>query len=281
MARLMGQHEGATPMPSPFPGMDPYLEGRLWPDVHAALAATMRQRLVPLVRPRYTVRLGVYVAEDRAPEAEIGIMYPDVEVLLGAMVRPGGASPSIGGPVAGSAPAGIVPAPLTIPLPSPVEVRLLTVEVRDTATDTLVTAIEVLSPINKTGRGLTTYRRKRERLRRAGVHLLEIDLLRRGTRPVAHALIPPTAYLVTLTRAEAPSMAVWPVHLQDRLPTVPVPLQPPDDDVALDLQATLDSVYETAAYELSIDYQTSPPPPALGEDDTRWIADLLHWRAAP
>ncbi len=24
-------------MPSPFPGMDPYLEGYLWPDVHQAL----------------------------------------------------------------------------------------------------------------------------------------------------------------------------------------------------------------------------------------------------
>ncbi len=24
-------------MPSPFPGMDPYLEGHLWPDVHSAL----------------------------------------------------------------------------------------------------------------------------------------------------------------------------------------------------------------------------------------------------
>ncbi|MFQ5873193.1 MAG: DUF4058 family protein [Dehalococcoidia bacterium] len=47
-------------MPSPFPGMDPYLEGYLWPDVHQALASKIRQQLTPLVRPRYTVRLGVY-----------------------------------------------------------------------------------------------------------------------------------------------------------------------------------------------------------------------------
>jgi hypothetical protein len=60
-------------MPSPFPGMDPYLEGYLWPDVHQALASKMRQQLTPLVRPRYTVRLGVYVVEDRTPESEIGI----------------------------------------------------------------------------------------------------------------------------------------------------------------------------------------------------------------
>lgn len=47
-------------MPSPFPGMDPYLEGYLWTDVHNALASKIRQLLVPLLRPRYTARLEVY-----------------------------------------------------------------------------------------------------------------------------------------------------------------------------------------------------------------------------
>lgn len=46
-------------MPSPFPGMDPYLEGYLWPDVHNALASKIRQLLTPLLRPRYTARLGL------------------------------------------------------------------------------------------------------------------------------------------------------------------------------------------------------------------------------
>ena len=69
-------------MPSPFPGVDPYLEGYLWPDVHNALAAKLRQLLTPLLRPRYTARLAIYMVEDIAPESEIGIMYPDVEVLL-------------------------------------------------------------------------------------------------------------------------------------------------------------------------------------------------------
>ncbi len=54
-------------MPSPFPGMDPYLEGYLWPDVHNALANKIRQHLTPQLRPRYTARLGVYVVEDTAP----------------------------------------------------------------------------------------------------------------------------------------------------------------------------------------------------------------------
>jgi hypothetical protein len=62
--------------------MDPYLEGYLWPDVHNALAAKIRQQLTPLLRPCYTARLAIYMVEDVAPEGEIGIMYPDVEVLL-------------------------------------------------------------------------------------------------------------------------------------------------------------------------------------------------------
>ena len=49
-------------MPSPFPGMVPYLEGYLWPDVHQALAGKIRQQLTPLVRPRYAVRLGISFA---------------------------------------------------------------------------------------------------------------------------------------------------------------------------------------------------------------------------
>ena len=68
-------------MSSPFPGTDPYLEGHLWPDVHRALAGEIRRRLVPLLRPRYVARLEVYVVEDETPEIEIGILYPDVEVL--------------------------------------------------------------------------------------------------------------------------------------------------------------------------------------------------------
>ena len=65
-------------MPSPFPGMDPYLEGYLWPDVHSALAHKIRQQLAPQIQPKYVARLEISVIEDSSPEAEIGIMYPDV-----------------------------------------------------------------------------------------------------------------------------------------------------------------------------------------------------------
>ncbi|NES72964.1 MAG: DUF4058 family protein [Okeania sp. SIO2D1] len=68
-------------MPSPFPGMDPYLEGYLWPYVHNALANKIRQQLTPQLGPRYAARLEVYVVEDNFPESEVGILYPDVEIM--------------------------------------------------------------------------------------------------------------------------------------------------------------------------------------------------------
>lgn len=44
-------------MPSPFPGMDPYLEGYVWPDVHHSLASQIRDQLNPHLRPRYVARI--------------------------------------------------------------------------------------------------------------------------------------------------------------------------------------------------------------------------------
>ena len=67
-------------MASPFPGMAPYLEGYLWPDVHHALPSEIRRRLAPQVRPHYAVRIEVTTNHDENPESEIGIMYPDVEI---------------------------------------------------------------------------------------------------------------------------------------------------------------------------------------------------------
>ena len=68
-------------MPSPFPGMDPYLEGYLWPDVHHRLATQISDQLMPLLRPRYVARIEIQVVPDETPEADIGIMYPDVEIV--------------------------------------------------------------------------------------------------------------------------------------------------------------------------------------------------------
>ena len=55
-------------MPSPFPGMDPYLESpHLWPDVHHSLLNQIRNVLQQILRPRHVVRvsLRVYESDER------------------------------------------------------------------------------------------------------------------------------------------------------------------------------------------------------------------------
>jgi Protein of unknown function (DUF4058) len=256
-------------MPYPFPGMNPYLEGYLWPDVHNALANKIRQILVPLLRPRYTARLEIYLVEDTAPNTEIGILYPDVEILQTGQTQ------STTLLFNNSTATATTPAALKLPVLQPVEVRIPTIEIRDTAKNVLVTSIEILSPVNKREPGLTLYRQKCQRLYKANVHLIEIDLLRRGTRRFSHPRLPNVPYLITLTRAQSALVEIWPISLQDCLPTIPVPLRQPDADIGLDLTMALKSIYDEAAYELSIDYSQNPPPPACSEAEMDWMRSLI------
>jgi hypothetical protein len=58
-------------MGSPFPGMDPYLEGEMWQEFHDRLANQISAQLMPRVGPRYAALLGKrYVPEPRAAPAE-------------------------------------------------------------------------------------------------------------------------------------------------------------------------------------------------------------------
>lgn len=57
-------------MPSPFPGMDPFLEDpALWPDVHNTLIGVIREFLVRRLSAKYYARIEerVYVSDDDDP----------------------------------------------------------------------------------------------------------------------------------------------------------------------------------------------------------------------
>ncbi|MBK8562352.1 MAG: DUF4058 family protein [Saprospiraceae bacterium] len=259
-------------MKSPFPGMDPYLEGYLWPDVHHDLAVKIRKQLTGQIRPKYVARLNTYVVRDTNPAADRGIMYPDVEIVSHKSIEIARAPAVLhaGYEVL----SGPNPASFKIAHTPSIPVKITVVEIRDTEENSLVTAIEILSPVNKRKPGLKTYRAKRDKLYSAGVHLLEIDLLRRGERPPQDPRLEGTDYVVALTRAEAGETEIWQVGLRSKLPVVPVPLLAPDKDVVVDLQKALDEVYEDAAYELSIDYSKEPPPPKFSEADAAWGKSL-------
>jgi len=159
-------------MPSPFPGMDPYLEGSLWTTFHFAFAAELVRQLVPRLRPRY---LALPVERPVLEEAgDIAVMtsnlYPDVSVVTHQS------------PVLADRGTAAVEAPLQLATIIPQAVPHVSIEIRDVAQRQLVTAIEILSPTNKRGEGRPEYRAKR-RLLLSSTHLIEIDLLRDGRCP--------------------------------------------------------------------------------------------------
>jgi hypothetical protein len=257
-------------MPSPFPGMDPYIESpALWSDFHNDLASEIRAHLNRHIQPRYFARLTPYVTYEVVEIGQASGIRPDIGVWHLDPV------PATSTTSTGTIPAAPVESLVALEIP----LRLHRVEIRTTAQQQLVTVIEILSPVNKRPghQAHLAYHRKRRNLLHSEVHLLEIDLLRGGERPPLERPVPPAAYYVVLSRAERrPRVDVWPLQLRDRLPILPVPLLTPDPDVALDLGAAVASVYERGAYVQQIDYRQSPPPPPLPSAETEWLTELLH-----
>jgi len=157
----------------------------------------------------------------------------------------------------------------------PEMVPQMSVEIQDVEDRQLVTLIEMISPANKRGQGYREYVEKRTRILLSTSHLLEIDLLRNGTRVPMRKELPPSPYFIFLSRWQRrPIMDIWEVGLNQVLPTIPIPLLPEDDDVALDLQQAFTNVYDSVAYDLLLDY-TRPADVPLKGDAAKWAAELL------
>lgn len=270
-------------MPSPFPGMDPYLEApRRWPDVHQALITYIRDALQPDIRPRYHARMGerVYILNP------LQAIEPDVSLLSQRRPDPGGARVHEPG-VRYAVPVPEPRAPAQAEMDEPVRFMVLRVEQREPFVEIVhgdgevVTVIEVLSPANKApGEGHQQYRRKQEQILNSPVHLVEIDLLSAGLATVvipAEELLglPPHRYTVTVRRGPELAFEVYPAPLARRLPRVQIPLRAPDPDVRLDLQAAFDRAYDNGGYADLVDYRAQPPV-ALTADEAAWLDDLLR-----
>ena len=260
-------------MSSPFPGMDPYLEGEMWQEFHETLASAIRAQLLPRLSPKYVALLAKRYALDRPVLSILDVpservIYPDVHVAA-LRERADVAFAPVG--------VGVAEPPFELLSPIPEQVPLLSVEIRDVAERRLVTVIEILSPVNKRGEGWRDYVDRRTELLQTRTHLLEIDLLRQGTRIPLVGELPPTSYYVYLSRTQRrPRTQVWPLQLRDRLPAVPVPLLSPDPDVPLDLQAAVKACFDLVGYERLLDYAAPPPPPPLSEADAAWAAEVLR-----
>lgn len=256
-------------MHSPFPGMDPYLEDKAhWAGFHHHLAEEVMTLLNATLNAKYYAEVEVHTVLDEINIATTHHIYPDVAVLE---ATPQEIPPTVMTPV--------LTAPLQrVAIPAG-QVKLRAVHIYTTMNKELVTTLEILSPINKQGQGLTRYREKRERLLHSHVHVVELDLLRGGQRPGWELQEPPldTDYVCLVNRASYGQdriSEIWPIALSDPLPNLPIPLLPPDADILLGLGEALQNIYTRAAYARRLNYEQPIPTPALRPAMREWVAQL-------
>jgi hypothetical protein len=254
-------------MPSPFPGMDPYLENpRQWPNVHHNFISDIQGQLNARLRPRYLARIEerVYVETGDDPARKLWYV-PDVQVG-----RKGKRNRARNGAVTA------VAEPLELATTQALEIREARLKIVDTAKKRVIAIIEVISPANKIP-GATAhaeYMKKRVDILGSPAHWVEIDLLRAGT-PIDDRWGLDCDYVVHVSPADRrPIGRVWPIHLREHLPVITVPLGK-GESCPLDLQAMHTATYERGAFDIGIDY-TRPPESPLSPTDAAWADTLLR-----
>lgn len=245
--------------------MDPYLESpRRWPQVHKRLMVAMADFLEPRLPPGYRV-----VVEERVcvgpPEDQVLLGEPDV--AIGAATRR----------LAGGSRVLSASGALVVQVPMSVELREWFLEIHANVPQRLVTAIEILSPWNKSSpKGRAEYLSKREQVLGSEASLVEIDVLRRGWPMPLSLAPPPSDYRILVSRGwERPRALLFPFGVRDPIPVFPVPLQAGEHEIPLDLAPLLDHVYARARMEADIDY-SGPPSPPLRPSDAAWARRLIY-----
>jgi len=258
-------------MPSPFPGMDPYIEASgLWGDFHGGMLAAIRAELNQRLPEGYAATIELYVWTPEKKKArrrrKVG---PDV------YVRQEKRRPSSG---AGTT---AVAAPNTIVLPVVERRKRKSLKVMDIRTKQVITVIELLSPSNKeAGDDRKNYLDKRNEYLANRLNLVEIDLLRSGQRsPLGD---PPPAiadYCVMVCREwEFPRASFWTFTIRDPLPEVPIPLTQELAETILPLRACVDRAYDEGRYSESLSYLEQLRP-RLSKEDATWVRQLFAKRS--
>lgn len=266
-------------MPSPFPGMDPYLEKNpIFHELHTQMLGEAQAQLQPQLRPKYVARLERHLSEgsvwDMGSEMiSLAGKEPDLTVTA---TQP---EPETG-------PTAVLPLPTASGTqelePDELELRrqrriVIYVHTRPRRA---VASIELLSPSNKSAGtiGQARYLEKRSSALHGGLHWIEIDLLRGGQRPpLAVALPRPADYLAYVAQATPTGWnhLVYAWGLREPLPRLPIPLLGADR-VLLDLGACFQTAYDRIAADDEADYAGPPPPPPLKPEDHAWLEELLR-----
>jgi hypothetical protein len=255
-------------MPSPFPGMDPFLESQAWQDFHTSYLVVLRELLVAQLRPRYVVEIGQYLtlsSENMESCRAYGI-GPSL------MEQPDEATKEYGTPTDASG-----RAKQTLPVLRRLRQRFLTI--RATEKRNAVTVIEILSLSSKClDEGRKAYFTRRTGILSGKSNLVEIDLLRSGLHPVVQKELPAIDYSACISRcAELSKANVLAWKLNGPLPSIPIPLAEDDPDAMLDLQVALTTTYDRAGYDYALNYR-APVEPPMEPAAAEWVRSVLSER---
>src|SRR5437773_10226009 len=113
-------------MPSPFPGMDPFVEDQEWEDFHSRFNTALSDALAPGVERRYIVRVERRIYVEHGLEAEDQVRWADVSVLWSGAEAPVAVAPT--------AAATVSLAPVECLLPGPQERRETYLVIREVPT---------------------------------------------------------------------------------------------------------------------------------------------------
>jgi hypothetical protein len=254
-------------MPSPFPGMDPYVEGSgFWLDFHSRFLTYWCDTLADLLPDHYEASINERLVLEDLLEDNPKAMHPDVVITQG--------DPA---PAGHPAPAGVAMLePTAIPLLMLDRPRQGYLEILSRPGREVVTVLELLSPSNKTGSDRVAYLAKREALVHQEVHLVELDLLLGGRRLRMDGPLPPGDYYAFVSRAERrPDCDVYAWTLRQSLPRLPVPLKAPDPDLWFELGAVFATAYDRGRYARKLGYQ-EPPRVPLRDEDRPWALDCAR-----
>lgn len=159
----------------------------------------------------------------------------------------------------------------------PIAVRQGYLEIKEVATKEVVTALEVLSPVNKrSGKGRDAYLAKREKIFFCLTNFVEIYLLRSGEAMPIDSKEISSHYRILVSRGhQRPQADLYAFNIQNEISSFPVPLRREDPEPVIDLRALLTNIYEVGGYDLKIDYSKKPVP-RLSEKDETWADAFLR-----
>ena len=276
-------------MPSPFPGMDPWLEDpKVWPDFHDALAGEIRASLNRTLPQPYYAQLGVREELGIVGQTATRRIVPDVSIQRSHVPAPIRIPAASGGVAVLESPRDEVAESVHFDLYNESQ-SVSFVEIRDARSGhDVVTLIEILSPSNKqAGPDHDHYVRKRKEILGSKTSLIEIDLLRAGRRDFfglevhqrLYEFDPPVEYIVFVQRAwqrtDTCRFQLFPIRLQDILPVIAIPLRVSDAETTLDLQYAFQQTYDRGPYRRGAVEYDSPPDPVLPAGFIEWARNQI------